>query len=842
MLNIIFGLFFLFPIMGFLLFAFKYNALEDEYLPFFFLGVLIFALCGLLLLRRVFDKISRISHEVTEKAGKFARHEANGKNNEIQNLVESFSAMENQFGNIFQKLEKKTSEISILKELSELCYVTFDPEEIMHVTLERAMLITKSDIGSVLMLSQGDPRQFVVRATFGLGERLRLGDRIDFDTSIAKYAVINKSPLIVDDVETDRRFGRIGREQYGSNSFICMPLKTSNEIIGVLTLSRKKGSKTLLSSEDVEALTPLLSNAAFTFENLRLIKQNKKDEFILASIDRIFKIINSSFKDRELIRAVLREINEVIPFSFAMLLLKDEKTTDSVSVVDVYSNEPVPFSKGSTYIIGKNSVLEQVFNQEVSVIIQNTDDLTDEYERALFEKTSNKAGLFAPVSIKGTVTGALVLVGEDQEIFFQAKSFIDWMVSGISLAIQRNTLSSSLDRRNHELDAIRQIGSALASSTFDLKQVLKYTMDMIKNVMRVDAGSLFFLESNELRFAVSFNVDLEALKDIRLKLGQGIAGYVAARGESIIVNDIKSSGHFFPGVDKITGFVTTSALCVPMISQGKVIGVIEVLNKLNSPFTQSDEELLQSIASSVSIAIENARLYQETVTQAESERAIRRVFQKFVPKEILDKILYGDDPEKTVINEFKTLTLLNIDIRGFSTASKRIGPQKTVAQLNHFFSSMGNIVFKYGGIVDKYLGDGFLALFGAPASSTRDAENAVDAALEMQKAVVEFLNFWGEEIPSVPLEIGISIHTGEVVVGNIGFDRKMDYTVIGDAVNEVFRLQQVSKIKPNCIVISGSTKRATTSRLNLSPIPVPKAFQDIFGDTGIYELHNKIQE
>lgn len=842
MLNIIFGLFFIFPIMGFLLFAFKYNALEDEYLPFFFLGVLVFSLCGLLVLRRLFDKISRISHEVTEKAGTFTRHKINGNNNEIQNLVDSFSAIENQLGTLFQKLGKKTSEISILKELSELCYVTFDPEEIMHVTLERAMLITKSDIGSVLMLSQGDPRQFVVRATFGLGERLRLGDRIDFATSIAKYAVINKSPLIVADVEKDWRFGRMSREHYGTNAFICMPLKTSNEIIGVLTLSRKKDSETLLSSEDVEALTPLLSNAAFTFENLRLIKQNKKDTFILASIDRIFKIINSSFKDRELIRAVLREINEVIPFSFAMLLMKDEKKSDGVSVVDVYSNGPVPFAKGSSYTMGKESVLEQVFNQEISVVIQNTDELTDKDERALFEKTSNKAGLFAPVSIKGTVRGALVLVGEDQEIFFQAKSFIDWMVSGISLAIQRNTLSSSLNRRNHELDAIRQIGSALASSTFDLKQVLKYTMDMIKNVMRVDAGSLFFLEDNELRFAVSFNVDLEASKDIRLKLGQGIAGYVAARGESLIVNDIKSSGHFFPGVDEITGFVTTSALCVPMISQGKVIGVIEVLNKQNSQFTRNDEELLKSIASSVSIAIENARLYQETVTQAESERAIRRVFQKFVPKEILDKILYGDDPEKTVINEFKTVTLLNIDIRGFSTASRRIGPQKTVAQLNHFFSSMGNIVFKYGGIVDKYLGDGFLALFGAPASSTRDADNAVEAALKMQEIVIEFLDFWGEETPSVPLEIGISIHTGEVVVGNIGFDRKMDYTVIGDTVNEVFRLQQVTKLKPNSIVISGSTKRAATSKLNLSPIPVPEAFRDIFEEMGIYELHNNVQE
>jgi adenylate cyclase len=209
--------------------------------------------------------------------------------------------------------------------------------------------------------------------------------------------------------------------------------------------------------------------------------------------------------------------------------------------------------------------------------------------------------------------------------------------------------------------------------------------------------------------------------------------------------------------------------------------------------------------------MENNRLYRETLAMAEKEREIRNVFQKFVPKEIVDKITLGVEAGDTrPIEEFRSLTLLNIDIRGFSPISKKIGPRKTVAMLNQYFATMGNIVFKHHGIVDKYLGDGFLALFGAPVSSTSDADNAVAAAMEMQQAIND-LNRGFFDRYNVTLVMGIVVHSGEVVVGNIGFEKKMDYTVIGDAVNFVFKLQSVCKAWPNQILISEKTLQATQS-------------------------------
>ncbi|MGB7921487.1 MAG: adenylate/guanylate cyclase domain-containing protein, partial [Desulfobacterales bacterium] len=223
------------------------------------------------------------------------------------------------------------------------------------------------------------------------------------------------------------------------------------------------------------------------------------------------------------------------------------------------------------------------------------------------------------------------------------------------------------------------------------------------------------------------------------------------------------------------------------------------------------------------------RLYKETVSMAEHERGVRRMFQKFVPKAVLENIIQGERTGRSVVDEVKTVTLLNIDIRGFTELAMEMGPQKTVSILNNFFSIMGEIVFKHNGIVDKYLGDGFLALFGAPVSSVRDADNAAAAALEMKEAIAPINKTFEKEM-GIALHIGISVHTGDVVVGNIGFDKKMDYTVIGDAVNTVFRLQELTKSYPNGIIIGENTRRAAQSKFRL------RNLQNALGDLSLYEL------
>ena len=818
-LHVIFILMLLLPCAGILYFGFSYDLFQDNSVKLFGVISLVYIFVAFTILRRFFDSIITISKTIRKKIDKeLAAEIIESGHGELQQIVESFNALEKQFRDSSSQLSQKTTEISILKELSDLCYVTLDPGEILHVTLERALMLAKADKGSILLLDKtSTPWSFVVKACIGLDDFIKLEDRIDYETSIAKYATINKNPLVVEDIENERRFGRNNRLHYSTNSFVIMPIKTINDVIGVLTISQKSEDG-VFNQPDIEALTPLLSNAAFTYENIRLIKELEFLQNHMNSLKKVFSTLNSSLRNSELLHAILAEVHDVIPYDAAMIMTRDSKHSDHLEIADFISLGTHNLNIG-TQITLNGGLVGKTIQQDSTRIIDDLSALPEnEVEEELLLANDLKACLLAPLTIRGGVNGVIVFLARDSKVFYESSEITECITNIVSFALEENRLSASVLKRNQELITIKQIGSALASSIFDINQVLKYTMDMIRTLMNVEAGSLSLLKDDELEFAVAFEIDLTKLQQFRLKLGQGIAGAVASRGGPIIANDAPSSSHFYPKLDESTGFKTRSVLCVPMISKGKVIGVIEVLNKQDGDFSSEDQDILQSIAASVSIALENASLYEETAAMAEKERGIRGVFQKFVPKEIIDQIIHGEESGQTMIDEFKNITLLNIDIRGFSELTKEIGPHNSVSLLNNFFSVMGEIVFKHNGIVDKYLGDGFLALFGAPVATAMDAENAVDAALEMQAAITAVNDEYAVKILGHPMSIGISLYTGEVVVGNIGFERKMDYTVIGDPVNNVFRLQEITKDSPDSIVIAESTCHAARVPLKLEEL------------------------
>jgi GAF domain-containing protein/CheY-like chemotaxis protein len=227
-----------------------------------------------------------------------------------------------------------------------------------------------------------------------------------------------------------------------------------------------------------------------------------------------------------------------------------------------------------------------------------------------------------PLKVKDNTIGVLGVTSKTpgrafaQDDLSRLAALADYAV----IAIENARLYEGMRQRAEELGTINEIAQTITSS-LNLDEVIRSVMKGINRILRVETGSLLLIDekTNELAFKITLQGDTEKLASYRLKMGQGIAGWVAEQGEPLLVPDVRLDPRHYGTVDEAVGFTSRSMLCVPLIVKGKVIGVIEVINKLDgaSPdseaqFNENDLELLTAMAAPVAIAIENARLHEAT--------------------------------------------------------------------------------------------------------------------------------------------------------------------------------------------------------------------------------------
>jgi len=255
-------------------------------------------------------------------------------------------------------------------------------------------------------------------------------------------------------------------------------------------------------------------------------------------------------------------------------------------------------------------------------------------------------------------------------------------------------------------------------------------------------------------------------------------------------------------------------MCAPLWSRDRVIGVIYIDSPLHAgTFSGQDLDLLAALANFAAVAIERARLHEHVL----EEKRIRGRLERYHSPQVVEEII----ADATATGDIKTarakvVTILFVDLVGFTTWSEKMPVEGLAGMLTEFFTLASDAVFACGGTIDKFIGDAVMAFFGAPIDQPDHADRAVAAALKIRAEIAD----WNKERTArgePPLEVRIAVNTGEAIVGDIGSARRVDYTVLGNAVNVAARLEEFVA-QPGDVVIGPETYGAIESRFECAQL------------------------
>jgi len=400
----------------------------------------------------------------------------------------------------------------------------------------------------------------------------------------------------------------------------------------------------------------------------------------------------------------------------------------------------------------------------------------------------------------------------------------------IAASPSRDIVLEALQRKANILSALYEMSRTLGS-VFDLDAIFAKATDIIFRSTPADRVVALLAEGSgtgdleDVKLVpIAMRARDQKLEDHarRLSIGRTITKKVMKDRVALLSQDAASDEEF-AGVDSIVSQGVRSTICAPLVAESRVHGALYA-DRLDpfAAFKPDDLELISAVAAQTAIAVENARAHERLAR----EEVARANYSRFLPEYVVKQML--DNPESFKLGGVnQTITVLFADIRGFTSIAEHAPPEEIVGLLNRYFSAMTDIIFAHGGTLDKYLGDGLMALFGAPTATAEDASNALNAAVAMQRRIIginqELRNEGFKE-----LGVGIGLHTGEVTVGYIGSERRSEYTAIGDAVNTASRLE--SNARGGEILISEATFKAAGSRYKLKsrdPITVKNREQPV---------------
>lgn len=365
-----------------------------------------------------------------------------------------------------------------------------------------------------------------------------------------------------------------------------------------------------------------------------------------------------------------------------------------------------------------------------------------------------------------------------------------------------------LERENYLLTVLYEAGRAL-NSKLSVTEIGQQLITLASRIQGVERGFvMLFDETGEAmqESEVMHRNPVQSGTHPQIMLSARVLDLVRKERQPILIDDL-SADERFSGSESLRISGLRSAMCAPLLRGDSLLGLAYVDN-MDKPgaFTQEELNVFAMLAAQAGAAIDNSLAHSKIAEQAQQRLAL----EHFVAPEVAEMI--AANPEIRLGGVNQKVSVMFADIRGFTQFSEHTEPHRVVEVLNEYFTRVTEVILDHGGMIDKYIGDAVMAVFGVPISKAKDAENAVHSAIQIQRLMEEMnrdaaTRGWPE------LAVGIGINTGVVTAGNIGSPSRLDYTVVGDAVNIAARL--MAEAEGGRVLISQSTAADLEARFEL---------------------------
>jgi adenylate cyclase len=437
----------------------------------------------------------------------------------------------------------------------------------------------------------------------------------------------------------------------------------------------------------------------------------------------------------------------------------------------------------------------------VPYVLRDGDEIVISSTRFVFHTDASDQGMPAPsVPEEGTAVMAtddsspqleapvpLPLLAQDGSRPLVA-AILDASLDPAQVAEDERQSSKGLQEALKRLQAICQVSTALGA-IMDRETLLQKIINCVFEIFPGVERAFILLRHKETGTLtpVVVKVRQDSLEQPQeVSLSESIIHEVIAQKHSILSYDALGDERF-SAKTSVIGLSIRSMMCAPLLVGDEILGLLQVDN-CTSPqcFTSEDLQILTGISTQAAIAVKNMQLYEAIGV----ETARRTSLQRYFSPRLVEMLMSGDITTELGGSVYHGVVLF-ADIIGFTALSERMTPADIMALLNRYFTGMQKVIYENGGSVDKLSGDGIMAFWGGPHAEHGDASDAVFTALRMQQQLW-FINLDLALEKQLPLHVGMGLHMGEFIAGNVGSEDKIDFTLLGDTVNVASRIERLA--------------------------------------------------